>query len=292
MALRDILVGLDRSTAGEGRLKLALNLARAHRAHLTACYIMREEHGGSAGMPVNLGPGIIVAPEVLAAAGELLPATIPGISREAERAENVEQLFWSELRLHGIDGEWHLLSPGETATLIDLSKSFDLIILGQLSPDAGADGLRPDEIIVATGRPVLVVPYAGSFDTVGRRALVAWDGSREVVRALNDALPLLENAEAVTVMFVGAHQRSLEEQHPSLERIVRHLQRHGIDAKPEETPQGDIAISDVLLSRAADFAADLIVSGAYHHSQLREALMGGVSRDLLEHMTVPILMSH
>ena len=141
MALRDILVGLDRSTAGEGHLKLALNLAHVHRAHLTACYIMRGEHGGSAGMPVNLGPGIIVAPEVLAPAGELLPATIPGISREAERAENVEQLFWSELRLHGIDGEWHLLSPGETATLIDLSKSFDLIILGQLSPDACADGL-------------------------------------------------------------------------------------------------------------------------------------------------------
>jgi nucleotide-binding universal stress UspA family protein len=139
---------------------------------------------------------------------------------------------------------------------------------------------------------VLIVPYAGTFDTVGKRALVAWDGTREAVRAVNDALPLLGQAEAVTVMYVGAQEASLERHRLSIERIVHHLQRHGIAAKPEETLQGDIAISDVLLSRAADLSADLIVAGAYHHSQLREALIGGVSRELLEHMTVPVLMSH
>ena len=137
-----------------------------------------------------------------------------------------------------------------------------------------------------------MVPYAGTFDTVGRRVLVAWDGTREAARAANDALPLLENAEAVTVMFVGARETTLAEHHPSIERIVHHLQRHGIPAKTEETLQGDLRISDVLLSRAADLAVDLIVAGAYHHSQLREALVGGVSRELLDHMTVPVLMSH
>ena len=63
-------------------------------------------------------------------------------------------------------------------------------------------------------------------------------------------------------------------------------------AKPEESLRGGIAISDVLLSRAADLGADMIVAGAYHHSHLREELLGGVSRDLLDHMTVPVLMSH
>ncbi|HMD62654.1 MAG TPA: universal stress protein, partial [Stellaceae bacterium] len=124
------------------------------------------------------------------------------------------------------------------------------------------------------------------------RALVAWDGTREAARAVNDALPLLGQAEAVTVMYVGAQEASLEQHRPSIERIVRHLQRHGIATRVEETLQGDLRISDVLLSRAADLAADLIVAGAYHHSQLREALVGGVSRELLEHMTVPLLMSH
>jgi nucleotide-binding universal stress UspA family protein len=294
MALKDILVGIDPSTAGEGRLKLALNLVRAHRAHITACYVMREEHGAPVnailpGAPVNLGPGVFVAPETRTTVGD--PAFAPA-SREAERAEQVEELFRTELQAHGLGGEWHLLSPGETALFIDLAKAFDLTILGQLSPEIRSTGFRPDEIIIATGRPVLMVPYAGTFDTVGKRVLVAWDGTREAARAANDALPLLENAEAVTVMFVGARESALAEQRPSIERMVHHLQRHGIPARTEETLQGDLRISDVLLSRAADLAVDLLVAGAYHHSQLREALVGGVSRDLLDHMTVPVLMSH
>jgi nucleotide-binding universal stress UspA family protein len=296
MALKDILVGVDPSTAGEGRLKLALNLVRPHQAHITACYIMREEHAAPspilAGVPVNPGPGILVAPEAGPTLGDTVPTPISPASREAERAEQVEELFRTELRAHGLGGEWHLLSPGETAVFIDLAKSFDLTILGQLSPEIRSTGFRPDEIVIATGRPVLVVPYAGAFDTVGRRALVAWDGTREAARAANDALPLLENAEAVTVMFVGARETALEEHHPSIERMVHHLQRHGIAARAEETLHGDLRISDVLLSRAADLAVDLLVAGAYHHSQLREALVGGVSRELLDHMTVPVLMSH
>jgi nucleotide-binding universal stress UspA family protein len=296
MALKDILVGVDPSTAGEGRLKLAFNLVRAHKAHITACYIMREEHAAPSpimpGVPVSPGPGILVAPQAGPTLGGTVPTPISPASREAERAEQVEELFRTELRAHGLGGEWHLLSPGETAVFIDLAKSFDLTILGQLSPEIRSTGFRPDEIVIATGRPVLVVPYAGAFDTVGRRALVAWDGTREAARAANDALPLLENAEAVTVMFVGARETALEEHHPSIERMVHHLQRHGIAARAEETLQGDLRISDVLLSRAADLAADLLVAGAYHHSQLREALVGGVSRELLDHMTVSVLMSH
>lgn len=296
MALKDILVGVDPSTAGEGRLKLALNLVRAHQAHITACYVMREEQGAPSpilpGVPVNPGPGVLVAPEAGPTLGDTVPTPISPASREAERAEQVEELFRTELRAHGLSGEWHLLSPGETALFIDLAKGFDLTILGQLSPEIRSTGFRPDEIIIATGRPVLMVPYAGTFDTVGRRVLVAWDGTREAARAANDAFPLLENAEAVTVMFVGARETALAEQRPSIERMVHHLQRHGIPARTEETLQGDLRISDVLLSRAADLAADLLVAGAYHHSQLREALVGGVSRELLDHMTVPVLMSH
>ncbi len=296
MALKDILVGVDHSTAGEGRLKLALNLVRAHHAHVTACYVMRDEHAAPSsilpGVPVNPGPGAPVAPEASAAVGDTASTPVSPASREAERAERVEELFSGELRAHGLGGEWQILSPGEAAVFIDLAKSFDLTILGQLSPEIRSTGFRPDEIVIATGRPVLVVPYAGAFETAGRRVLVAWDGTREAARAANDALPLLENAEAVTVMFVGARETALAEHHPSIERIVHHLQRHGIAARAEKTLQGDLRISDVLLSRAADLAADLIVAGAYHHSQLREALVGGVSRELLDHMTVPVLMSH
>ena len=146
--------------------------------------------------------------------------------------------------------------------------------------------------MAATGRPVLVIPYAETIDNVGRRALIAWDGTREAVRAVHGALPLLDRAEAVTVIYVGAQQASLEQHRRSLEWISSHLKRHRIPAQPEATLRGALSISEVLLSRAADMSADLIVSGAYHHSLLREALIGGVSRDLMEQMTVPVLFSH
>jgi nucleotide-binding universal stress UspA family protein len=295
MALKDLLVVMEPGTAGEGRLKLALNLARTHRAaHITSCYLMREDRAAAVlpGAPLNPGPGILVPSEAQTQGEDRGFSPAPPVSREAERAEQIEELFRAELRTNAIGGEWHLFSPGETAALIEIAKSFDLTILGQLSPEIRSTAFRPDEIIIATGRPILVVPYAGTFDAVGRRVLVAWDGTREAVRAANDALPLLEKAEAVTVMFVGAQQTVLEQHRPSIERMVEHLRRHGISANAEATLQGDLRISDVLLSRAADLVADLIVAGAYHHSQLREALVGGVSRELLEHMTVPVLMSH
>jgi nucleotide-binding universal stress UspA family protein len=102
----------------------------------------------------------------------------------------------------------------------------------------------------------------------------------------------MAKAEAVIVIGVSLREAQAERAHPSLDRIVRHLGRHGIPARIEETVGSDVPVTDLLLSRAADLDADLIVAGAYHHSRFREALIGGVSRGLLDHMTVPVLMSH
>ena len=247
--------------------------------------------GASWHFPVNPSPGIFVAPEVLTAHGDTASDPFPQISHEAQIAERVEHVFWDELQKEGLDGELHLFAS-KTVSFIDLAKSFDLTILGQLSPDARSIGFPPGETMAATGRPVLVIPYAETIDNVGRRALIAWDGTREAVRAVHGAQPLLDRAEAVTVIYVGAQQASLEQHRPSLEWISCHLKRHRIPAQPEATMRGALSISEVLLSRAADMSADLIVSGAYHHSQLREALIGGVSRDLMEQMTVLVLFSH
>jgi nucleotide-binding universal stress UspA family protein len=283
MPLKDLLVCIDPTPAGEGRVKLAFNLAATNRAHLAGAYALPEAHMAPAAMArpadAGLNPG----------------GAVSEVFREAEVAETVEHRFKRELQQHGLDGEWHLLTDGDSAALTELAKSVDLTITGQLPPSSHANGaarFRPEDILVAAGRPVLIVPYAGTFATVGKRILVAWDGTREANRALNDALPLLANAEVAVVVFVGSRQKELDQHQPALERIVGHLHRHGIAATTEETLRGDLAVSDILLSRAADLAADLIVSGGYHHSQLREALLGGVSRELLAHMTVPVLMSH
>mgnify|MGYP001557458896 CR=1 FL=1 len=105
--------------------------------------------------------------------------------------------------------------------------------------------------------------------------------------------PLFRFQEAgATVVTVVARESEREAGLGSRDRVVRHLGRKGISAQAEATLKGDLGVSDVLLSRASDIGADLIVSGAYHHSPYREALFGGVTYDLLDHMTVPVLMSH
>jgi nucleotide-binding universal stress UspA family protein len=300
MALRDMLVCVDDSAAGNGRFELALNLAHANKAHLTAVYALPELHTAGAppavpGLPPTvLGP---VSPDGAAIVGgePIMAAGSAGqVPPEAERAAAVEQRFHRELSMRRIEGEWSMLNRVELAELIQLAKAVDLVVIGQY-PDNDADGgtwLRPDDLMTDIGRPVLVVPYAGVFGEVGRRVLIAWDGTREANRALHDALALIGNAEEVMVIHIGKRETDLDADRPALDQIVRHLARHGIAARPEESPRGDIPVPDILLSRAADLGADMIVAGAYHHSHLRESLLGGVSRGLLEHMTVPVLMSH
>jgi len=146
---------------------------------------------------------------------------------------------------------------------------------------------RQDLLDVAALHRLTVVRRQGNA-----KGYLAPDRVDELIDWLRKLQTAMRDGAAVTVMFVGANERELEQHRPALERIVGHLRRHGINATLEETLRAGLPISDILLSRAADFAADLIVTGGYHHSQLREALIGGVSRELLEHMTVPVLMSH
>ena len=283
MALKDILVCLDESAASEERLRLATRVARDHRASLSAVFANSNQAG-------ELPPGLGVPRRGLMT--QLVPS-IADMTQSAMFVDVVEQRFRECLHSLGGEGEWHQLDRANKFEVIALARTADLIIIGQINPNARpASTWRPQDVVVACGRPVLMVPYIGTFAEVGRRVLVAWDGSREAVRALNDALPVIAAAEEVTVMTVHARDKDVERDRSATERIIHHLARHGIAARVDQRLQCHNAISDILLSRAMDFYVDLIVAGAYHHSPLREALVGGVSRDLFQRMTVPVLMSH
>jgi nucleotide-binding universal stress UspA family protein len=144
--------------------------------------------------------------------------------------------------------------------------------------------------VLAAGRPVVILPSVGTFATLGRRILVAWNPSREATRAVTDAIPLLRLADLVHVMAVNP--KATEHGTVAGADIGLYLARHGVRVEIKTDHGAEIDVGNELLSRAADLDADLIVMGGYGHSRLKEWVLGGATRTILESMTVPVLMSH
>lgn len=177
-----------------------------------------------------------------------------------------------------------------TTSLLDVVRLSDLILIQQPEPgrERPADA-HMDEVLLRSGRPCLLVPYAGvarlPFDVV----TVAWDGSAPAARALGDAMPFLRQAKRVEVVQVARDFAPAGAETGA--RLMAHLEMHGIRAS-HRTLVTTLPFAEVMLSHLADTESDLLVMGAYGHSRLREALIGGASRDILRSMTVPVLMAH
>jgi nucleotide-binding universal stress UspA family protein len=186
--------------------------------------------------------------------------------------------------------EWRQLDGQADRAVVAHARHADLTIVGQRSDDASEDSNRLLEaLIMESGRPVLAVPAYGKVERFGHHVLCAWNGTREAARAVADALPLLCQAEKVTILSIDPDQSAARL--PGAD-IALHLARHGVAAEASTTFSGGLGVGDALLARASDLGADLIVMGAYGHSRAREAVFGGATRSLLDTMTVPVLMSH
>jgi nucleotide-binding universal stress UspA family protein len=146
--------------------------------------------------------------------------------------------------------------------------------------------------MLSCGRPTLIVPYIGPRATFGERVLVAWDGRREASRALGDALPLLKRAGAVVIMTVSPDVDRPTLNDIAQQRLAHYLRAHRVEAQMEKFDVRDRDVAAWLLSRAADLGIDLMVMGGYGHSRLQETVLGGVTRSILQAMTVPVLMAH
>jgi nucleotide-binding universal stress UspA family protein len=170
----------------------------------------------------------------------------------------------------------------------------DLVIAGQPEPDGGSgvDATFAEDLVMGAGRPVLFVPYAGRFPEVGRRVLIAWNAGREAARAVTDALPLLTRAGTVQVVAFDPLKGDADHGDLPGADIALVLARHGVKVSVAQQHSDEVDVGNQILSRAADMQSDLIVMGAYGHSRLREMVLGGVTRTLLDTMTVPVLMSH
>jgi nucleotide-binding universal stress UspA family protein len=279
MALRDVLVHIDTDPACGSRADVATILAEAHGAHLIGLHVM---------LPPTL-PGYVEA-EVPRGVYEALRNSHDRQRRD--RAREAEALFAKHSARGGtIQTEWRVVE-GQLVEVAKLHARYaDLTVVGQgIDVDERALGHLPEELALAVGRPVLVVPRYGTFRTVGERVLIGWNGGREATRAVHDALPILERARRVIVLSIDPGE-SPERRLPGAD-LALHLARHGVKVEATYTTAADISVGDVLLSSAADHSADLIVMGAYGHTRMRELILGGATRHLLAHMTVPVLLSH
>jgi nucleotide-binding universal stress UspA family protein len=170
-----------------------------------------------------------------------------------------------------------------------IARTFDLAIVSQPQPgNAAPEDPTIEAALFEAGRPVIIVPYIQKDGLKLDRVMVCWDGSRAAARALADAMPLLEFAKSIEVVIVGNENKGNE--WPFAD-IGKHLARHGLKAHVKEIA-ADVSVANMILSHAADSSADVMVMGGYGHSRLREFIFGGVTRGVLDAMTVPVLMSH
>jgi nucleotide-binding universal stress UspA family protein len=279
MTIRHLLVHLDKSEGSAVRADVAIALAKRFGARLTALYAVCD-------------------PDVPGLASRNRYVFVERAAGKAQAA------FGLHAAASGLNAEWQAdIGASDiqvTRAVVLRSRQADLVVLGQHEGEK-ADGSVPaalvEQTVLHSGRPILVVPSAGHFEAFGRRAVVAWNGSREAARAVHDALPLLSVAEEVTVLALtsaASSRGSNPSDSPDADGLVRHLADHAVHATGDHLTFDPASIepADRLLSYLAETGADLLVIGAAGQQQSRSAVKRSLTRKVLEQMTVPALLSY
>jgi len=276
--IKDIIVNLAPGDARDPATDFAVSVASAFEAHLAGVAFIYDPI-----IPATVMGGGIPA--------ELIEAQRLDSEKGARAAAG---RFDAAAKRAGLSFETHELSAsaaGAADHFAHLARRFDLAIVGQPQPDSPVmQDLVLETALFESGRPVLAVPYIQKDGLKLDRIMVCWDGGRTAARAIADALPLLARAKAVEIVIL-AGERGKRDEIPGAD-MGQHLARHGLKVTVNRIPLGDMEVADAILSHAADSAADFVVMGGYGHSRLREFILGGATRGMLQAMTVPTLLSH
>jgi nucleotide-binding universal stress UspA family protein len=283
-SLGKILVHLDDSPSGEGRLALARQVALI-RAKLT-------------GLPSDIEAIYAVTPSYLSstfAYSEYSGSTFNMLlEADVKRRDRAKAHFDQWTQTAGPAITWHDGSKEALASsFLNRSWLSDLLVLGQFNPaEGGINNVEksfPSSLIIDSGKPALILPFIGSMKSTLQNVMIAWKSSKESSRALSAAIPFLQNAQKIHLVADIPQLESDE----FMRRFELYLRANGITVKPSfQKSSGLNADGEMLLSRVADAGADLLVMGCYGHSRTREFVLGGTSRTILESMTLPTLMAH
>ncbi len=274
-AIKTIAVHLPTQGLAERLLDTAIPLAEAHQAVLVGVHVL---------------PAVVVyADATVSMSTEFIVAQQEAFQQDAE---GVEKAFKTRAEAADIAHEWRRADTGDEPTMRAAStacNTADLVVAAQYDDSIpAAAGYSPDELALGTGRPVLVLPTQGEFPTIGRRVLIAWNGSREASRAAFDCLALLRPDAEVQILSVDSGRGDA-----TLNAIADALARHGFNPVATSTARGEgRSVPEEILKAAADHGADLLALGCYGHSRLRETVFGGATTRILRDMTLPLLMAH
>jgi nucleotide-binding universal stress UspA family protein len=287
MALKDLLVCVDQTEDALLRLRLAADLAARHRSRITALFAREWTRAQlDRRKAAELG---LVSSEKIRQLDEGIAASIKIV--EGRLQTTLDELIFDrgiQATLLSIDGPAAMAVP-------QYARYADLCILGQneLEGPASVNYTFSEQLLFVTGRPVLFVPANYLHEILGRHIVVAWNSSRPAARSLNDAIPLIERADRTTIVMINPSGFIDSHEGPPGEQLAEHLARHGatVDSvRIENVAHG--AIADRLQAEALALGADMIVGGAFGHPRLWEKMLGGVTRDLMARMTLPVFMSH
>lgn len=274
MAIRSIMTTYLGNGGGEGALRMALQMARKYDAWITAVLWQAPN-------PMRNRPGSFFTREI----DRVLDQA------EAEFFQQRQQTFTASVIEAGLQDRAEFVEiKGRNANgIAQAAAGHDVVVMGSAptGPRTSDFATRPDVVALRSGRPVLIVPPEYDAPAIVESAVVAWDGKRASARALADAMHILGTKDRVTLLGVGADLGPDYGQD-----VLRLLSRHGIDADLAVRPAGPGGIGRTILDACAELRAGQLVMGAYEHSKFSEDLLGGVTRDILETATLPVLMSH
>jgi hypothetical protein len=280
MAMRNLLLPVFEGVEFDNQLSVALEIARAFKSHIDAVFLRPEPQS--------------TLPPVMAAAG----VTAEEIEREGRKAEaSAHARFDAWCRENQVTGQrnnlvemvatWsERIGPLENA-IARRGRLSDLIVVNKPEFYGSRTERAFDTAVFETGRPTLVLP--GSVPAgILNHLVVAWNGSLEAARVVAGAMPLLQKAKRVSVFSALDEGESVE---PDLD-LIDWLKWHGMNAVRLRPGTLASSIGAELLKTAAHQSATLVVMGAYTHRRLHQMLLGGVTRHVLRHGTLPVLMAH
>ena len=272
MTYRTLMVQLSEEEGLRERLAVAVNLARRFGAGLIGVHVIPPPV-----LPAGYGDATAyIGPELIEAQREVA----------LEKAERVRGAFEESTRSPDIDARF-VLEEGDPTTCFAASSHVCDLVLVARPWRRGIDAIVPDlceQLIVGSGSPSLMLPREAG-ESLGRKIVVAWSGSKESGRALRDALPFLREAEEIRLVTIG------DPEHARLEEALGAMRRHGLRPISRVIDDSGLAPGPALLEEARAMGADLLVMGAYGHSRLREVVMGGATRHVIERAHLPVLFS-